>query len=427
MKRFIISMLILSSISVNTSACFASENAKYENNLKYAETISVNPLCGFTSWEDSASNFPHTMEYYSFPLNEVQKGYNDFDWSVLEDALNKAKGNGNQAVIRFYIDYPGEESGIPSFLFKEGINTYSYNLDGGEEICADYNDKKLQKALLSFISAFGKKYDGDARIGFIECGLLGFWGEWHTYPYNDWYPSYDVYRIIGQAFDNSFNKTKIMAGEITAPVYDMNIGCHDDMFGSDSDYYYGKMKENNIEDKWMKEPIGGEIAPAMQDYCFESKSECDSIKKYSSMLHTSWMLNAEIENYSGDEKKNAEEAQKCFGYKFTIENVSLENNIMSIKIKNTGNAPFYYPWNIVMRITDKNGNEIKRENVSWNLTDIKELNKSYIFKNTIYNSKNYKGCKISLKVINPMENGKNVYFANEEQQSDGWINLVSIN
>jgi hypothetical protein len=28
----------------------------------------------------------------------------------------------------------------------------------------------------------GVQYDGDPRIGFIEVGTLGFWGEWHTYP-----------------------------------------------------------------------------------------------------------------------------------------------------------------------------------------------------------------------------------------------------
>ena len=28
------------------------------------------------------------------------------------------------------------------------------------------------------------RYDGDPRIGFVQLGLLGFWGEWHTYPYD---------------------------------------------------------------------------------------------------------------------------------------------------------------------------------------------------------------------------------------------------
>jgi len=26
-----------------------------------------------------------------------------------------------------------------------------------------------------------QRYDGDTRIGYIQLGLLGFWGEWHTW------------------------------------------------------------------------------------------------------------------------------------------------------------------------------------------------------------------------------------------------------
>lgn len=46
----------------------------------------------------------------------------------------------------------------------------------------DYEDKNLRRSIKSLVAALGKKYDGDPRIGFITAGLLGTWGEWHTYP-----------------------------------------------------------------------------------------------------------------------------------------------------------------------------------------------------------------------------------------------------
>jgi hypothetical protein len=32
-----------------------------------------------------------------------------------------------------------------------------------------------------FVSKFCRLYDGDRRIAFVQAGLLGDWGEWHTF------------------------------------------------------------------------------------------------------------------------------------------------------------------------------------------------------------------------------------------------------
>ena len=96
------------SISLMTAgfACYKA-NARgivYRNSLEYLQTRADNPLSGFVPWGGQKVEFPHSMEYYSFPLNIVQKSYTQFDWSSIETALNNAKNNGNQAIIRFYID-----------------------------------------------------------------------------------------------------------------------------------------------------------------------------------------------------------------------------------------------------------------------------------------------------------------------------------
>eukprot|EP01052_Picozoa_sp_SAG31_P004428 SAG31_NODE_183_length_20987_cov_8.711078_12_plen_46_part_00 len=42
----------------------------------------------------------------------------------------------------------------------------------------NYADLHLIAALESFIAEFGRRYDADPRIGFVQVGLLGYWGEW---------------------------------------------------------------------------------------------------------------------------------------------------------------------------------------------------------------------------------------------------------
>lgn len=473
------------SISLMTAgfACYKS-NAReivYRNSLEYLQTRADNPLSGFVPWGGQKVEFPHSMEYYSFPLNIVQKSYTQFDWSSIETALNNAKNNGNQAIIRFYIDYPGQNTGIPQFLLDNGLTVYEYDLDGDKGLCPDYNDINLQKALINFITAFGQKYDGDPRIGFIECGLLGFWGEWHTYPYSEWYPSADTYKIISTAFDNNFNKTKIMIGEPEICVKDLSIGYHDDMFIKDTEYYSERLMKNGLGDKWMYEAIGSELAPEIQEYYFEEprlfvKNEFNdddimSWKEAVSLLHSSWCLNNEIVNYTEEEKINAISAAKNLGYDFTVTEAlikqsksrdnhedsngknSVSNSIsdlnnrsssevnknddwnnsgsgdsleISVNLKNIGNAPFYYSWNIELKIADDSGMEILRESAPWDITSVKELNKDYIFTNKINNVNLEKGRKyvISMKIINPMDGGKNLLFSNKEQNIDGWLELI---
>jgi hypothetical protein len=39
----------------------------------------------------------------------------------------------------------------------------------------NYGSPALTTALVQFVEALGRKYDGDNRIAFIHLGLLGFW------------------------------------------------------------------------------------------------------------------------------------------------------------------------------------------------------------------------------------------------------------
>ena len=83
----------------------------------------------------------------------------------------------------------------------------------------DYEDQKLRTALSNFIAAFGKKYDGDPRIGFITAGLLGTWGEWHTYPRGELFASKLVQSEVMDAYAAAFRVTPVLlrypAGEHT--------------------------------------------------------------------------------------------------------------------------------------------------------------------------------------------------------------------
>ncbi|MBP5306028.1 MAG: hypothetical protein J6Z02_09280 [Lachnospiraceae bacterium] len=207
------------------------------------ESGNENPLKGLIPFQGSDTDFPHSMEWFYIGVSEVQVAMNIFDWTALEEKLNECAEMGYQAVLRFYYDYPGEKCGVPQFLIDKGLEMKPYDEPedlGGGGLCPDYSNPDLRESMKNFIKAFGAKYDGDSRIGFITEGLLGFWGEWHNWPYDedlsdgkpDWSIPAEVYTEVYSAFDEAFKVTPLLVREPKWGVENQkyNAGYHDDSF-----------------------------------------------------------------------------------------------------------------------------------------------------------------------------------------------------
>ena len=108
----------------------------------------------------------------------------------LEPLLDAAESRGHHAILRVYLDYPTRPSGVPGYL-SDTVGCSPYAEHGGG--CSpNYEHPDLKAAILGLIGALGERYDGDPRLGFIQVGLLGFWGEWHTWPHTEMFPAEDM-------------------------------------------------------------------------------------------------------------------------------------------------------------------------------------------------------------------------------------------
>ena len=362
-----------------------------------------NPLKGMFGYSEGGNfSFPHTMEWFYIPVSAVQKGMNSFDWTALENQLNDVASRGHQSVFRFYYDYPGEGNGVPQFVKDRGLEMRYYNEPsdlGGSGYCPDYENAYFRQSMQSFISEFGRQYDGDGRIGFLTIGLLGFWGEWHNWPYDedtsdgkpDWSISTTVYKEVIDAFDNAFSKTKICVREpkdgINFTGY--NVGYHDDSFGyatlsqsnGGQDWsFMQKMKNAGLGDVWKRECIGGEIYPPSQGMIFSgNQGDYQDFNKCLNEAHATWMLNESIKSYSGTSYTNAYNAAHDLGYDLQVDKAYYSDSIeegenisVSVDIKNIGKAPFYYGHDIwPVKIGLKSGNTvIDLGNTDWDLNTI---------------------------------------------------------
>ena len=199
----ILSLSSISTINITELNSISSTDYLFTSYVYDPKKTEENPLRGFFPYMGEYDTFPYSMEFFYIPLKDLMSDFNTFTFdSVLESNLDEIAERNHQAVFRVFLDYPGEPTGIPDFLLN-GLITYEYDEFGGG-ISPDYSNETLISSLELFIQELGENYDGDNRIAFLQIGLLGHWGEWHTYPNESWFPDETIQNRILYAFDCLF-------------------------------------------------------------------------------------------------------------------------------------------------------------------------------------------------------------------------------
>jgi hypothetical protein len=426
----------------------------------YAPAPVDNPLKGLVPYQgDVRDRFPHSLEFNYLSYSELVKGYDEFDWKPLEKLLDDIASRGHQAVLRIFMEYPGKKGVIPDFLVKDGLKVHKWLYTETQPLppalieTPDYEDKNLRRSLKLFLAAFGKKYDGDPRIGFLTAGLLGSWGEWHTYPKDELFASKTVQFEVMDAYEAAFKVTPVLlrypAGAKTyqkAKNADRPFGYHDDSFtwatldtGKKGDewFYMSALKAAgpDAEAKWKTHPIGGEIRPEAWGKVFDDKpgvKEIQNFRKCVEATHATWLMDSGMfeKKPKADRVKRAEEEVRRMGYEFHCPGVTfgaMKDGKLSVnlEIENRGVAPFYYDWKAEYGLL-VDGKVVKTFTASGKLTGLLPGDKLRAWADTL----DVSGVKtgkytLALRVPNPLNDGKPVRFANATQDSDvlGWLTL----
>jgi len=311
-------------------------------------------------------------------MKDLMNNWNSFTFSNLENYLNQIAPRHHHAIFRIYLDYPGitmsPDDAVPEFLIN-GLKFYTYTEYGGG-VSPDFDNQTLLNAIIQLIQQLAKTYDGDNRVGFIQVGFLGHWGEWHDEQFP--FASKDSQSQVLLAFNQSFTKTQILLryAQVSgnyAPT-DLRVGFHDDSFAQDTLEYswgfYDGIVQTGATNQWQKYPIGGELRPELQICIFtpNPNSSCSStglipqsFANCASTTHASWLWdNAGFANpgYPSQDLPLAFQGDLQLGYQFFINNVStvVSNNAVAIQVAltNMGNAPFYYSLVLMAEYNNKN-------------------------------------------------------------------------
>ncbi|WP_460492017.1 fibronectin type III domain-containing protein [Dactylosporangium cerinum] len=391
----------------------------------YADAPVGQPLKGFAPYlfpgDNLSTKYPGGLVWSYFALNEVMKDPAScavFDWSVFEKALDEAAVWGRQVAFRFYLEYPGGSgthpgNGIPPCLNgKMALRTNGF----WGTVSPDYDDPDVIAAITSFITAFANRYDragpggtADPRIGFMSLGLVGLWGEWHTWPYDrdaadgypDLMPTDATIRTIIGAFDAAFANIQLEVRYPLAGTETANIGFHDDswpykewrggqlkgmtlpmsMNGWD-DAFLQLQLNTGTENRWTSQSIGGEARPEIQGSLYTDwpggSGQVDDVLAATELTHITWMINQTgAGGYSVTDPKVAAGVRKM-GYNLHIPQANFNATAagtfkVGVTMQNSGVAPFYYPWTTVIGLRDATGAVVKTWDTSWDLRQVQPL------------------------------------------------------
>lgn len=419
-----------------------------------------NPLKGLVPYADPhRDRFPHSMEFSYLPLSDLMQGMDDFRWDKLEELLNRVASRGNQTVFRVFLEYPDKTEGIPPFLERAGLKVHEYVNTNTQPFppakvrTPDYQSPLLREALVKFITALGGKYDDEPRIAYIHAGLLGTWGEWHTYPRDDLWASKDTQAMVLDAYEKAFCKTPVLlrypAGKDHWDQTDntkRSFGYHDDSFAW-ATLDTGKKKDNwffvpalksagpAAMNKWKTQPIGGEIRPEVWGKIFDkvvSVKQAQNFEQCVQETHATWLMDTGMfeKKASKDRYDRAIEQVRRMGYDFHVKSATVKASDkleVRCEVTNQGVAPFYRDWRIEIGLLDEKGEVNHRWPVEWKLTGLLPGNAARTWSASLLIPEDVQTQNrfIALRVINPLANGKPLRFANatQDQHSPGWLTL----
>ena len=303
-----------------------------------------NPLKGFTSgseWE--------TLRHFYIPWRSIEKNEEDTIDSIRKycDTVWEGLEQKNIKVIpRVYLHWSGDKKFWPSDLSTD-----------------DYTSPAFQKRLVRLVHRLGLCWDTDPRVAFVEMGIFGKWGEHHSPS-----PTKELQAMAGKAFAEAFRNKLVSVRHPWEEFSSNHFGVYWDSWAhiNQLESHGKQIRLSRAGTLWTSNYIGGEVAYDWGDgHIQPGKNPTETVKNtfYRDFLINSirWLHCTQlrwVSNYDGNDpeaRRGAELIQKALGYRFILVEVTLsctEKLSLSLKVRNTGSAPFYYDWPVEVSLLD---------------------------------------------------------------------------
>jgi hypothetical protein len=331
-----------------------------------------NPLKGWCAYSDPGfvHALPVSMAYFYASWRQLEPQPGQFDWAGFEKKWDVPLGRGKHVILRLFLEYPNEPTGLPQWVIDSGVKRTPYDTkEVGKGLCPNWDDPKLLEPLLRFIAAFGRRYNSHPRVAFIQLGTLGFWGEWHTWPVDKLMASLETQKKVVAAYRAAFPDVPIHARYPYEGTNHPWLGYHDDMIpedslGTEGWQFLPSLQKAGRTANWKTAPFGGEMVPGQAKKWLGTGWE--RLQESVDALHFSWMgpyCPANEADLTPEQKTRAEALIRRMGYSFRLTKLRYEadaRGVLNLQLDgiNEGVAPFYRKWPLEIAVLDETGRAV---------------------------------------------------------------------
>jgi hypothetical protein len=376
------------------------------------------------------------MAYFYASWRELEPQPGKFDWASFEKKWNAPLARGKHVILRLFLEYPNQPTGLPQWVIDAGVKRTPYDTkEVGKGLCPDWDDPKLLEPLLRFIAAFGKRYNANPRVAFIQLGTLGFWGEWHTWPVEKLMASVETQKKVVAAYRAAFPDVPIHARYPHEATRHPWLGYHDDMIpedtlGSEDWKFLPSLQRAGRTENWKSAPFGGEMVPGQAKKWLGEGWE--TLQKAIEALHFSWIgpyCPANEASLTPEMKSRAEALVRRMGYSFRWTKVTFgedDTGVFRVRLEgvNEGVAPLYRNWPLEVAVLDETGRDVilTRPNI-----DLRRWLPGPLTVNTSLLGAPAKG-RLAVRVLDPWHGAaRPLRFANKlPTLSGGWTILTTL-
>ncbi|MGB7801207.1 DUF4832 domain-containing protein [Buttiauxella sp.] len=426
----------------------------------------TNPGTGIASFHQGFDQhltrvqYPDTgIEYERFYWSEVEPVEGQYNFALVDDAFRFA-ANHQPAMnvgLRFMVlDGPESGSKIPEWLIKKGVKgvwtpdrkTFAPDLD--DPIFLEYSRRLL--------NAFGKRYDGNENLAYIDIGMVGSWGEWHNSnfpsmtPLEKRYTPAQLEKYVSMHFA-AFPKTpKIMliaGGDNLASAARRGAGWRADCLGDwrnfsatwnlmEDDYpprlEAAQKAWSGFNDAWKHAPISFEICGHMNEWKTVQHYTLEEVQRtfdWAEEQHAS-TINLKSSEVPIIYRGIVDKALTKLGYRFRLASLSHDSFIsrgttltLNSQWANDGIAPIYLKYDVSYRLVNDANKVIAQGKTSddirsW-LPGERTTRYHLPLPVTLANGQYY----IEVAMLDSKGTAR-INLANEGKQSDGWYRISKV-
>lgn len=421
-----------------------------EVNFEESERIIKNPLTGFAMEAKEEEDTGDNLVYIGITWAEWEPREGFYDIAGLEKKyqISRWKKAGKHAVLRFICDYPRSEShmDIPQWLYDRTGDGVFYDMEYGRGYCPNYENAVFLERHRAAVQALAGYCNRDDFVSYVELGSLGHWGEWHvkTGEGLPGMPREEYCRQYVNHYTDSFYEAKMLTRRSYEITVDEGLGIYNDMTGSKNDteewlkwtegegaYETGKVKlpyKANPE-FWNHAPVGGEFTSSipMETMLTEQKDETLDLVRRSHMT----FIGPKCPSGKQRSWEGALEVERELGYRLWISSMKptyryLKNQIeISLAWENTGAAPLYWNWSVMMYVYDRDGKLQYWEAVDLKLQDLTPGKQIVTVNRIPFNDLFRQGYSVGVGVVDPLTEKPAVELAMDVEYQDG-INMLYV-